>query len=513
MSKPLVLMILDGWGIRQESTANAVATAHTPVLSGLLSAYPCVPIQTSGMSVGLPEGQMGNSEVGHLNLGAGRVVYQDLTRITKAIADGDFYTNPVLQRCMESVKASGGALHLAGLLSDGGVHSHMEHLYGLVRMAAQMGLTKVYIHGLLDGRDTPPQSAKAYLAALEHELAEVGVGQIASISGRYYGMDRDNRWDRVEKAYRAWVHGEGLHASSAQEALAVSYADGVTDEFVLPTCITLPGDAPVRISDGDGVIFFNFRSDRAREITRVLTQSVFDAFDRGTPPALVSYVCMTEYDATLGLPVAFAQESLEDLLGDVISRAGLRQLRIAETEKYAHVTFFFNGGCEEPFPGEDRALIPSPKDVATYDLKPEMSAAAVAAEACRRLAQGVYDVVILNFANCDMVGHTGVMTAAVTAVEAVDRAVGEVVAEVQRQGGIALITADHGNAEQMVDDNGEPHTAHTCNPVWFVVVDDARKGTSLRNGGRLCDVAPTMLELLGLEKPTAMTGASLLCKP
>lgn len=513
MKKPLVLMILDGWGIREDAAANAIAAARTPVLSGLMQRYPRVAIQTSGMAVGLPEGQMGNSEVGHLNLGAGRIVYQDLTRITKAIADGDFFSNPVLVQSMSAVKKLGGTLHLAGLLSDGGVHSHNTHLYALIRMAQKLGVEHVAVHALLDGRDTPPQSALGYLKQLEEELAAIGLGRITTVSGRFYGMDRDNRWDRVEKAYRAWVSGDAVVADSAIEAITTSYAQGVTDEFVLPTCIRQADGTIHCIADGDAMIFFNFRSDRAREITRALTQEPFDGFVRESFPSLSSFVCMTEYDATFSLPVAFEQEALDDLLGEVLSTAGLQQLRIAETEKYAHVTFFFNGGIEEPFPGEDRVLIPSPKDVATYDLKPEMSASAVAAEACRRLALGTYDVVILNFANCDMVGHTGILDAAVQAVEAVDRAVGEVVAETQRQGGIALITADHGNAEQMLDEHGEPHTAHTCNPVWFVLVGEDRIGTALREGGRLADVAPTMLELLGLTRPAAMTGESLLCKP
>lgn len=506
MKKPLMLMILDGWGINPDSTNNAVAQARTPNLSRLLAEYPHTQIRTSGMAVGLPDGQMGNSEVGHLNLGAGRIVYQDLTRITKSIQDGDFFTNPTLLDCIAKVKAAGGRLHLAGLLSDGGVHSHNTHLYALVELAKQQGVDETCIHCLLDGRDTPPQSGAAYLQELEAELARIGHGRIATIIGRYYAMDRDNRWERVEKAYNAMVLGQGEQAATATEAIQASYAAGVTDEFVLPTVIS----PAATINDGDAVIFFNFRSDRAREITRSLTFEQFDGFPRQRVPRLSGYVCMTEYDATFGLPIAYEQQELTNILGGVLANAGLNQLRIAETEKYAHVTFFFNGGVETPFPNEDRALIPSPKEVATYDQKPEMSAYLVAEEMVRRLEQDQYDVIILNFANCDMVGHTGILPAAVKAVEAVDSCVGTVVEKVRSLGGTVLITADHGNAEQMTDEQGEPHTAHTCNPVWLILVDDQRKDVTLKEGGKLADFAPTMLKLLGLAQPAEMTGESLL---
>ena len=510
MKQPLVLMILDGWGINPCPDNNAVALAKAPNLQRYLHDYPHVPIRTSGMAVGLPEGQMGNSEVGHLNLGAGRIVYQDFTRITKSIEDGDFYTNAALLDCIAKVKACGGRLHLAGLLSDGGVHSHNSHLYALVRLAKQQGLCDVFIHCLLDGRDTPPQSGAGYLAELENELAAIGCGRIASVMGRYYAMDRDNRWDRVEKAYNAMVLGQGDCCASAAELIERSYQAGVTDEFVLPAAICADNRPVGTINDNDGIIFFNFRSDRAREITRALTFPEFDGFQRQRRPQLAGYVCMTEYDATFGLPIAFAQQSLSNLLGGVLAAAGLRQLRIAETEKYAHVTFFFNGGVETPFPNEDRALIPSPKEVATYDQKPEMSAFAVADEMISRLEQDCYDVVILNFANCDMVGHTGILPAAIQAVEAVDCCAARVVEKVRALGGTVLITADHGNAEQMVDEQGKPHTAHTTNPVWLILVDDNRKEVSLKEGGKLADIAPTMLKLLGMPQPAEMSGTPLL---
>jgi 2,3-bisphosphoglycerate-independent phosphoglycerate mutase len=510
MKKPLMLMILDGWGINPCPDSNAVAMAKAPNLAGYLQEFPHTQIRTSGMAVGLPEGQMGNSEVGHLNLGAGRIVYQDFTRITKSIADGDFFTNPVLLDCINNVKASGGRLHLAGLLSDGGVHSHNTHLYALVELAKQQGLKEIFIHCLLDGRDTPPQSGAGYLEELEAELVRIGCGAVATVTGRFYAMDRDNRWERVEKAYNALVLGQGERCSSASELIQTSYAAGVHDEFVLPSVICAEGQPVGTINDGDGVIFFNFRSDRAREITRSLTFEQFDGFNRQRVPRLASYVCMTEYDATFGLPIAYAQQQLTNLLGGVLAEAGLKQLRIAETEKYAHVTFFFNGGVETPFANEDRALIPSPKEVATYDQKPEMSAYLVADELIKRLEQDLYDVVILNFANCDMVGHTGILPAAISAVEAVDACAGKVVEKVRQLGGTVLITADHGNAEQMKDENGEPHTAHTCNPVWLILVDDKRKEAVLREGGKLADIAPTMLKLLEMQQPVEMTGESLL---
>lgn len=510
MNKPLVLMILDGWGINPSPDHNAVALATAPHLSGYLQQFPHVQIRTSGMAVGLPEGQMGNSEVGHLNLGAGRIVYQDFTRITKSIEDGDFFTNPVFLDCIAKVKQHNGRLHLAGLLSDGGVHSHNTHLYALVELAKQQGLADVFIHCLLDGRDTPPQSGAGYLAELESTLQKLGCGRIATVMGRYYAMDRDNRWERVEKAYNALVLGQGECSVSAAELIERSYQAGVTDEFVVPSVICADGRPVGTINDNDGVIFFNFRSDRAREITRALTFEQFDGFSRQRVPQLASYVCMTEYDATFGLPIAYPQQELTNILGGVLADAGLRQLRIAETEKYAHVTFFFNGGVETPFPNEDRVLIPSPKEVATYDQKPEMSAYLVTDELIARLEQDRYDVVILNFANCDMVGHTGILPAAIKAVEAVDACAGRIVEKVRSLGGTVLITADHGNAEQMVDEKGEPHTAHTTNPVWLILVDDNRRDVILKEGGKLADIAPTMLKLLGLPQPHEMTGESLL---
>jgi 2,3-bisphosphoglycerate-independent phosphoglycerate mutase len=510
MKQPLLLMILDGWGINPDPDHNAVAQATTPNLDRLLADYPHAQIRTSGMAVGLPDGQMGNSEVGHLNIGAGRVVYQDLTRISKAIGDGDFFTNPVLLECIERTRAAGGRLHLAGLLSDGGVHSHNSHLYALLELAKREGLTDVFVHCLLDGRDTPPQSGADYLVQLEAEMDRIGCGRIATVMGRYYAMDRDNRWERVELAYNAMVCGQGEFSPSAGEAIRVSYEAGVYDEFVLPA-VVMDGNEPVAtVREGDGFIFFNFRSDRAREITRAIALDKFDGFLRPSPPRLSSYVCMTEYDATFGLPIAFPQLEMTNLLGGVLSNAGLRQLRIAETEKYAHVTFFFNGGVETPFPGEDRCLIPSPKDVATYDQKPEMSAHLVTDELLARLEADQYDVIILNFANCDMVGHTGVLEAAIKAVEAVDACAGRVADAVLARGGRLLITADHGNAEQMIDGNGEPFTAHSTNPVWLILVDESRRGTTLRQGGCLADIAPTMLKLLGLPQPVEMTGESLV---
>jgi 2,3-bisphosphoglycerate-independent phosphoglycerate mutase len=506
---PLLLMILDGWGINPARENNAVALADTPNLDALLAEFPHVPIQCSGMAVGLPDGQMGNSEVGHLNIGAGRIVYQDLTRISKSIADGDFFTNPVLLDCIRRTKAAGGRLHLAGLLSDGGVHSHITHLYGLLELARREGV-EAFVHCLLDGRDTPPQSGADYLAQLENEIARTGAGRVATVIGRYYAMDRDNRWDRVERAYNAMVLGEGAQRTSSADAISQSYAAGVHDEFVEPAVIAEDGRPIGTVQDNDGFIFFNFRSDRAREITRTLALDDCPGFDRKGRPRLAAYVCMTEYDATFGLPVAYGPEELRNILGQVLADAGKTQLRIAETEKYAHVTFFFNGGVEEPFPGEERCLIPSPKEVATYDQKPEMSAYLVTDELLKRLDSGAYDVIVLNFANCDMVGHTGIVPAAVKAVEAVDGCVGRLIARVRALGGAAIITADHGNADQMWDrESNGPHTAHTCNPVWLVLVDDARKNCRLR-AGVLADIAPTMLQMLGIAKPAEMTGTSLL---
>jgi 2,3-bisphosphoglycerate-independent phosphoglycerate mutase len=509
--QPLLLMILDGWGVSPHSENNAIALARTPNMTRLCAEYPCVDIGTSGMSVGLPEGQMGNSEVGHLNIGAGRIVYQELTRISKSIADGDFFSNPVLLDCIARTKVGSGRLHLAGLLSDGGVHSHNTHLYALLELARQQGLKEVFIHCLLDGRDTPPKSGVEYLAQLEKKIAEIGMGKIATVMGRYYAMDRDNRWERVERAYAAMVSGEGAAFASAAEIITGSYGAGVDDEFVLPSVIMADGAPVGRVMDGDGFIFFNFRSDRAREITRTLTDPEFKGFQRRILPQLASYVCMTSYDETFGLPTAFAPEELKNILGEILGRAGLTQLRIAETEKYAHVTFFFNGGNEVPFPGEERCLIPSPKEVPTYDKKPEMSAYLVTEELLKRLDGDKYDVIVLNFANADMVGHTGILPAAIRAIEAVDDCVGRLVEKVLAKGGRAIITADHGNAEMMADEHGGPHTAHTTDRVPLILVDDMRKGARLRPG-ILADIAPTILEILGLPQPPEMTGRSLIEK-
>ena len=509
--QPLLLMILDGWGLNTHPENNAIALARTPSMTRLCAEYPCVAIGTSGSSVGLPEGQMGNSEVGHLNIGAGRIVYQDLTRISKSIMDGDFFTNPVLLDCFARTRAAGGRLHLAGLLSDGGVHSHDTHLYALLKLAKQEGLSEVFVHCLMDGRDTPPKSGADYLARLEAKIVEIGCGRIATVIGRYHAMDRDNRWERVEKAYAAIVNGEGAAFPTAALAIGQSYLAGEGDEFVQPSVIMADGEPVGRIRDGDGFIFFNFRSDRAREITRALTDPAFNGFKRRFLPKLACYVCMTTYDETFNLPVAFAPEELKNILGEVVSKAGLNQLRIAETEKYAHVTFFFNGGNEVPFPGEERCLIPSPKDVPTYDKKPEMSAFLVTDELLKRLDEGKYDLIVLNFANADMVGHTGILAAAVEAIEAVDKCIGRLVEKVLAKGGRLIITADHGNAEIMADEKGGPHTAHTTDRVPLILVDDARKGVRLR-AGILADIAPTMLEILGLPRPKEMTGRSLIEK-
>lgn len=510
MSGPVALVILDGWGINEDCQDNAVCAASTPRLDALLRDFPHTRLGASGQDVGLPDGQMGNSEVGHLNIGAGRIVYQDLTRISKSIEDGDFFGNPVFCSALTKVKASGGKLHLMGLLSDGGVHSHIKHLYALVELARRREIDQVCIHAFLDGRDTPPKSGAGYLAELEKQLEKTGLGRVATVMGRYYAMDRDNRWERVEQAWRAMVLGEGETATDCAAAIEEAYAAGQTDEFVKPRVIVPAGGQPDLVEDGDGIIFFNFRSDRAREITRAFTQEDFSGFEPPHRPDLAIYVCLTEYDETFDLPVAFPSESYPHLLGEVVAAAGLRQLRIAETEKYAHVTFFFNGGSEVPFAGEDRVLIPSPKEVATYDEKPAMSAPAVTEEVVRRVASGAYDLIILNYANPDMVGHTGILDAARQAMETVDGCVGEVVDAVLAAGGRLLITADHGNCEQMVDRQGQPHTAHTANPVPLLLVDPQRREAQLRAGGILADIAPTLLSLLGLPKPPEMTGTSLL---
>lgn len=504
-----MLMILDGWGYRTEKKDNAIETGKTPNWHRLWSEYPHTTLECSGEAVGLPAGTMGNSEVGHLNLGAGRVVYQDFTRINKAVKDGSFFKNEVFRDCFNKVKKAGGTLHLMGLCSDIGVHAHIAHLFALMEFAKREHVEKVLIHCFTDGRDSPPTSGKGYIEKIERKALEVGNAKIASIMGRYYAMDRDKRWDRVEKAYKAMVEGEGVTAMYSEEAVTQSYDREITDEFITPTVITEHGKPVGTMNDGDAVIFFNFRADRAREITRALAFEKFDGFKRNKIPKLSCYVCMTEYDETFGLPIAFPQERLSSILGEVLSKNDLKQLRIAETEKYAHVTFFFNGGEEKKFAGEDRVLIPSPREVPTYDKKPEMSAEGVTDEVISRIKSGAYDVIILNFANGDMVGHTGIMDAAVKAVETVDRCIGRIVPEVLSKGGALFITADHGNCEEMTDDDGGPMTAHTTDPVPLIYISDGSIRRDLRGGGGLSDIAPTMLELLGIAKPPEMTGRSL----
>ncbi|MBU9744160.1 2,3-bisphosphoglycerate-independent phosphoglycerate mutase [Lachnospiraceae bacterium ASD3451] len=509
--KPTVLMILDGYGLNDRKDGNAVAEANTPVMDKLMSEYPFVEGNASGMAVGLPEGQMGNSEVGHLNMGAGRIVYQELTRITKEIQDGDFFKNEALLKAVENCKANGSALHMFGLLSDGGVHSHNTHLYGLLELAKQHGLNKVYVHCFLDGRDTPPASGKDYVEQLEAKMKEIGVGEIATVMGRYYAMDRDNRWDRVELAYKALCKGEGVPADNAPEAVQNSYDEGKNDEFVLPAVVMKNGKPVATIQDKDSVIFFNFRPDRAREITRAFCDNEFSGFDREKKLDL-TYVCFTEYDITIpNKIVAFHKVEITNTFGEFLAAHGMTQARIAETEKYAHVTFFFNGGVEEPNKGEDRILVKSPK-VATYDLQPEMSAYKVADKLVEAIKSDKYDVIIINFANPDMVGHTGVEAAAIKAVEAVDECVGKAYDALMKVNGQMFICADHGNAEQLVDYNtGDPFTAHTINPVPFILVN-YEKDYTLREGGCLADIAPTLIEMMGMEQPAEMTGKSLLIK-
>ena len=510
--KPVVLMVLDGYGLNDREEGNAIAMAKTPVMDKLMAECPFVPGQASGLAVGLPDGQMGNSEVGHMNIGAGRIIYQDLTRITKSIEDGDFFENKGLMAAIENCKKNNSDLHMWGLLSDGGVHSHISHVYGLLELAKKNGLTNVYVHAFLDGRDTPPASGKDYVAQLEEKMAEIGVGKIASLSGRYYAMDRDNNWDRVEKAYDSLVKGEGVKATSAVQAMADSYAQDVTDEFVLPTVITDEAGNPLSlVKENDSVIFFNFRPDRAREITRAFCDDAFTGFDRPFIP--LTYVCFKDYDETIpNKIIAFEKESIKNTFGEYLAKCGKKQLRLAETEKYAHVTFFFNGGVEEPNAEEFRLLVNSPKDVATYDLKPEMSAPEVGMDLVEAIKSDKYDVIVINFANPDMVGHTGVIPAAVAAVERVDALVGEAVQAVKDVDGVMFICADHGNAEKMVDyETGKPHTAHTTNPVPFILVN-ADADMKLREGGCLADIAPTLLEIMGLEQPKEMTGKSLIVK-
>ena len=500
--KPLAIIIMDGFGISPIAKGNAIAKAKKPNLDRFWKNYPTTTLSASGLAVGLPRGQMGNSEVGHLNIGGGRIVYQDFTRISLAVEQGTIAENEILLQAME--KAKGKRLHLIGLLSDGGVHSHNTHLYAILDMAKKAGLDNVFVHAVLDGRDVPPRSALGYFQDLEDKIHQIGIGKVATVSGRYYTMDRDKRWERVEKAYRCLTDGDGLRTATAMDAIKEAYSRGENDEFVQPTLV----DSDGLIRDGDSIIFFNFRPDRAREITRAFVDKDFQGF--ATKPIRVFYTCMTQYDATMKVPVAFPAQDLNDTLGQVISRAGLKQLRIAETEKYAHVTYFFNGGKEEPNPGEDRCLIPSPK-VATYDLMPEMSALLVRDEVIKRIDSGKYDLIVLNFANPDMVGHTGIFDAAVKAVEVVDGCVGAVVDEILKKGGCVLLTADHGNAEKMIDPaTGQPHTAHTTNPVPFTLIVNDGCERSLREDGILADIAPTALQLLGIAQPKAMTGKSLI---
>ena len=506
--KTTILMILDGFGLNENPVGNAVAAAKKPNYDQMVKEWPFVPGNASGLFVGLPDGQMGNSEVGHLNIGAGRIVYQDLTKITKSIQDGDFFENPALLDAVKNCKENGSALHLMGLLSDGGVHSHIEHVYGLLELAKRNGLDKVYVHGFMDGRDTPPSSGIEYVKELEAKMKELGVGEIATLSGRYYAMDRDNRWDREEKAYSALVYGEGHTADSAVEAMQKSYDEGVTDEFVFPTVIQNNGQPVAKIQAHDSIIFYNFRPDRARQLTRAFCDDGFTGFQRDRLP--VFFVCFTDYDATIpNKEVAFHKEVLHNILGEYLAKNGKTQLRLAETEKYAHVTFFFNGGVEVPNENEDRILVPSPK-VATYDLKPEMSAN----EVCDKLVEAIdshkYDLIVVNFANPDMVGHTGIMEAAVKAIETVDACLGRTLEAIKRNDAQMFLCADHGNAEQLIDyETGEPFTAHTTNPVPFVLVN-YKPGVTLREGGKLADIAPTLLEMMGMDKPAEMTGESLL---
>jgi 2,3-bisphosphoglycerate-independent phosphoglycerate mutase len=506
MKKPTALIILDGWGQSSSKTGNAVAMAKTPNFDRLFQAYPHTLIGASGMDVGLPDGQMGNSEVGHLNIGAGRIIYQELTRVTKSIADGDFFENPVFLKAVENVKANGTKLHVWGLLSDGGVHSHINHLKALIKFAKEEGLDNVYVHGFMDGRDTSPTGGVDYVKALEAYMDEIGFGCIASLSGRYYAMDRDKRWERVEKAYDALVYGKGNFAASAVSALEKSYAEGVTDEFVIPTVMLEAGEPVATVSENDSIIFFNFRPDRAREITRAIVDVKFDGFERAYFKTF--YVCLTQYDVTIeNVEVAYKPQTIENTLGTYVAGLGKHQLRIAETEKYAHVTFFFNGGVEAPNEGEDRILVPSPK-VATYDLMPEMSAYKITEKLLAALDEDIYELIILNFANPDMVGHTGIIEAAVKAVETVDECLGKITDKLLSLDGNFIVTADHGNAEEMLTADGKPMTAHSTNKVPCIIGGTSAK--TLAADGKLCDLAPTLLQMMGLEAPKEMTGHSLL---
>ena len=503
-----VLIVLDGWGHRTETDNNAIHFAHTPVWDSLLAQCPNTLVETSGMAVGLPEGQMGNSEVGHMTLGAGRVVYQQLTRMDKAIADGDFFRNPAYCDAVDKAVAAGRAVHILGLLSPGGVHSHEQHIFAMIRLAAQRGARQVYLHAFLDGRDTPPQSALPSLQQADRLLRQAGVGRVASLCGRYYAMDRDNRWDRVQQAYELLTEARAAFtAATAEQGLALAYGRGETDEFVKATAIVGADETPVCIQDGDSVIFMNFRADRAREITHAFVDEPFTGFGRRTQPRLAAFVMSTEYEANLLLPVAFQNEDLSNSLGEYLARLGKTQLRIAETEKYAHVTFFFSGGREALYEGEERILVPSPK-VATYDLQPEMSAPEVTDKLVAAIQSGRYDLIVCNYANGDMVGHSGIYVAAVKAAEAVDQCLGRVTAAIRSSGSQCLITADHGNAEMMLDENAQPHTQHTVGPVNLVYVGPRK--LSLMGGGTLADVAPTLLALMSIPQPQEMSGHSLI---
>jgi len=510
--KPTVLLILDGYGLSDSKEGNGIAMANTPVMDSLMKEYPFVKGYASGMAVGLPDGQMGNSEVGHLNMGAGRIVYQELTRISKEIDDGTFFENEALMEAVNNAKKNESALHFFGLLSDGGVHSHIEHMYGILELAKRNGIDKVYLHAFLDGRDTPPSSAADYMQQMVDKMKEVGVGEVATVSGRYYAMDRDNNWDRIEKAYVAITKGEGVTGTDPVQAIKDSYANDVTDEFMIPTVITKDGAPIATVKDGDSVVFCNFRPDRAREITRAFCSDDFTGFNREKKLDLV-YVCYTEYDVTIpNKLIAFKKVEITNTFGEYLAKQGLKQARIAETEKYAHVTFFFNGGVEAPNEGETRILVDSPKYVPTYDKKPRMSAYTVCDELSKAITGGEYDVIICNFANPDMVGHTGVIPSVVEAIEVIDKCVGEIVNFIKEVDGQLFICADHGNAEMLIDpESGDPFTAHTTNPVPFILVN-ADPSYKLREGGVLADIVPTLIDIMGLEQPAEMTGKSLIIK-
>ena len=512
--KPLVLVVLDGWGLRKEREANAIAIAGTPSMDALANEFPHTALKTSGLAVGLPDGQMGNSEVGHTNLGAGRIVYQDLVRINRAVEDGSFFQNPVLQEAVKRARQESGAIHFMGLFSDGGVHSHVEHLHALLELARREGVPRAFVHAFLDGRDVPPKSGLEFMRAFEKRLAGTGYGKVATVMGRFWAMDRDKRWDRVEQAWAAIVRGEGHKAASGVAAIEEAYAREETDEFVKPTVVVNGGAEPrARLRDGDAIVFFNFRADRSREITRAFAQEGFREFETSPRPRLSYYACMTEYDQTFGLPVAYGPDQPTQIFPEMVANAGIAQLRCAETEKYAHVTFFFNGGREVQFDKEERILVPSPRDVKTYDLKPEMSAREVTDKLVAAIDSRRYGFIVANFANADMVGHSGKLEAAVKAVKVVDECVGRLWAAAKKAGMALIVTADHGNAEMMVDpQTGEPHTAHTLGPVPFILASPEHRGAKLRAEGVLADVAPTAMQIMGLSQPKEMKGLGLLVR-